>query len=55
MAWLIPGVSVHEGGGRLPLGCSSLQDLIHLVLVVHRDLLEAFDDHTPLNIHTVLY
>lgn len=44
----LPGVCVHQCGRSLPLGCSSLEDLIDLVLVMYRDLLQSLDDNTSL-------
>lgn len=46
-----PGVGVHQGGGRPPLGCSSLQDLVNLVLVVDHHLLQPLHHHAALQ-HT---
>lgn len=47
-AALLPGISIHQCGCSLPLGGSSLQDLINLVFVVYRDLLQALDNDAPL-------
>lgn len=43
-AWFLPGVRVHQGGRGLPLGRSSLEDLIDLVLVVYGYLLQSLND-----------
>lgn len=44
----LPGVGVHERGGRPPLGRSSLQDLIDFIFVVNRHLLQTLHHHASL-------
>lgn len=47
----LPGVGVHERGGRPPLGCPSLQDLVDFVFVVDRHLLQTLHYHATLTSH----
>lgn len=43
-----PGIGVHQCGCGLPLGCSSLEDLIDLILVMYRYLLQALNNNPSL-------
>lgn len=44
-----PGVGVHQSGGRLPLSSAPLQDLVDLIFVVDRHLLQTLDQHAALD------
>lgn len=50
----VPGVGVHKSGCCSSLCCSSLQDLINFIFVVHRHLLQTLHHHSTLQHNTAV-